>query len=92
MFFFLNHGISWKPFRSPSINHIIAPYDMMHSLTLTADALGLCPSCSLHKRLYNSFLASNHFLHHLITFANNLDPDQDRHNVCPDLDPNRLTF
>ena len=24
--------------------------------------------------------------HLLITFANSLDPDQDRQNVCPDLD------
>ena len=28
----------------------------------------------------------------LITFANSLDPDQDRQNVGPDLDPNRLTL
>ena len=27
----------------------------------------------------------------LITFANSLDPDQDRQNIGPDLDPNRLT-
>ena len=27
----------------------------------------------------------------LITFANSLDPDQARHNVGPDLDPNCLT-
>ena len=27
----------------------------------------------------------------LITFANSLDPDQDRHNVGPDLDPSCLT-
>ena len=26
----------------------------------------------------------------MIFFANNLDPDQDRQNVGPDLDPNRL--
>ena len=26
----------------------------------------------------------------LITFANSLDPDQDRQSVCPDLDPNCL--
>ena len=31
------------------------------------------------------------FCHLLITFANSLDPDQDRQNVGPDLDPNRLT-
>ena len=28
----------------------------------------------------------------LITFANSLDPDRDRLNVGPDLDPIRLTF
>ena len=28
----------------------------------------------------------------LITFANRLDPDQDRQNVGPDLDPNGLTL
>ena len=27
-----------------------------------------------------------------MTFANSLDPDQDRHSVGPDLDPNRLTI
>ena len=30
--------------------------------------------------------------HLLITFANSLDPDQDRHYVGPDLDPNCLTL
>ena len=38
---------------------------------------------------FNSFLASGDFL--LLTFANILDQDQDRQNVGPDLDPNRLT-
>ena len=28
----------------------------------------------------------------LITFANSLDPGQDRHSVGPDLDPNHLTL
>ena len=28
----------------------------------------------------------------LITFANSLDPDLDRHSVGPDLDPNHLTL
>ena len=28
----------------------------------------------------------------LITFANSLDPDQDRLNICPNLDPNHLTL
>ena len=38
----------------------------------------------------NSFLASSDLSYLLITFANNLDPDQDRHSVGPDLDPNSL--
>ena len=38
----------------------------------------------------NSFLCSGNFCRLLITFANNLDPDQDRQNVGPDLDPNNL--
>ena len=39
----------------------------------------------------NSFLVSRDFFGLLITFANSLDPDQDRQNVSPDLDPNCLT-
>ena len=39
-----------------------------------------------------SFLASDNFCCLLITFPNSLDPDQDRQNVGPDLDPNRLTL
>ena len=36
------------------------------------------------------FLASADVCPLLITFANSLDLDQDRHNVGPDLGPNRL--
>ena len=32
------------------------------------------------------------FCHLLITFANSLDQDQDRHSVGPDPDPNCLTL
>ena len=39
-----------------------------------------------------SFLASGGFCRPLITFANSLDPDQDRQNVGPDLDPKYLTL
>ena len=42
--------------------------------------------------IFNYFLASGDFFHLLITFANSLDPDQDRQNVGPDLDTNRLTL
>ena len=38
------------------------------------------------KKTLNSFLASGYFCHLLMTFANSLDPDQDRHFVSPDLD------
>ena len=38
----------------------------------------------------NFFLASGNFCLLLIAFANSLDPDQDRHKVGPDLDPNCL--
>ena len=41
---------------------------------------------------FNSFLASCDFYSLLITFAISLEPDQDRQNVGPDLDPNSLTF
>ena len=42
----------------------------------------------------NSFLASDNFCHRymLLTFANDLDPDQDEQNVRPDLNPNHLTL
>ena len=39
-----------------------------------------------------SFIASSNFCHLLITFANSYDPDQGRHDVGPDLDPNCLTL
>ena len=35
--------------------------------------------------------ASRDFCRLLIIFSNNLDPDQDRHSVGPDLDPNCWT-
>ena len=42
--------------------------------------------------ILDSFLASGNFCRLLIIFANSLDPDQDRHSVGPDLDPNCLTL
>ena len=52
-------------------------------------ALGPLDSCIC---MLNSFLASSNFNHLLIAFANSLDPDKDRQNVSPDLDPNHLTL
>ena len=43
-------------------------------------------------RYANSFLARGDFSHLLIYFVNSLDPDEDRQNVGPDLDPNSLTL
>ena len=40
----------------------------------------------------NFFLASGEFHSLLISFANSLEPDQDRQNVGPDLDTNHLTL
>ena len=40
--------------------------------------------------VYNSLPACDDFCRLLITFANSLDPDQDRQNVGPDLDLNCL--
>ena len=52
----------------------------------------MCVSGCHVNVLLNTFLASGDFCHLLITFANSLDPDQDRHYVCPDLDPNCETL
>ena len=38
--------------------------------------------------MLNSLVASGEFCCLLNIFANSLDPDQDRQNVGPDLDPN----
>ena len=40
----------------------------------------------------HSFLASCDFYHLLLTFANNLNPDQYQQTIGSDLDPNRLTL
>ena len=43
-------------------------------------------------KILNLFQTSGNFCCMLITFANSLDPDQDRPNVGSDLDPNSLTL
>ena len=48
-------------------------------------------ACYIVQRV-NSFLASDDLFRLLMIFVNSLDPDQDRQNVGPDLDPNRLTL
>ena len=49
------------------------------SITLAADD---------NSSFLNSFLASSNFCRLLKTFANSLDPDQDREDVGPDLGSN----
>ena len=54
-----------------------------------------CTGCSWQPLMclkIKFFLASSEFWRLLITFANSLEPDQDRQNVGHDLDPNRLTL
>ena len=46
----------------------------------------------LHDYLNDFFLAGRDFCCLLIIDANILDPDLDRQNVSPDLDPNRLAL
>ena len=46
------------------------------------------PTISLLGFDNNSLLAAGKFCRLLTNFANSLDPEQDRQNVGPDLDPN----
>ena len=46
----------------------------------------------LHSLCLSGSMLTGKFCRLLITLANNLDPDQDRQNVGPDMDPNRLTL
>ena len=48
-----------------------------------------CDFILLKKRSVSGNYLTPSFSHLLIIFANSLDPDQDRQNVGPDLDPNR---
>ena len=69
-----------------------------HKLKQTSSYSSFPWDCLAHSAVLenrgplNSFPASDDFCHLLITFANNLDPDQARQNVGPDLDPNCLTL
>ena len=66
--------------------------ELVSVVTVAGDASfrGSCMSVTFF--LVISFLASGDVCRLLITFANSLDPDQDRQNVGPDLDPNHLTL
>ena len=51
-----------------------------------------------HEKVYNLWpyidpcILNGDICSLLINFTNSIDPDQDQHNVGPDLDPNRLTL
>ena len=70
-------NISEDQGREPDNDNDIEPYEIVVSKA---------------NQIVNHFLASGEFCHLLRTFANSLEPDQDRHNVSPDLDPNCLTL
>ena len=48
--------------------------------------IGIFQNVLARDIFFNSFLTRGDFRDLLITFVNSLDPDQDRQNVCPDLD------
>ena len=66
------------------LNYVYTCISLRIVLTLTNDAdpdeMGLHCLPKYTQRVI-SFLASGHFFRLLITFANSLDPDQDRQNV-----------
>ena len=66
-------------------NQILIPYS---DIAFEAELLyGLYLNTIVH-----SFLVRGDVSRLLMKFANSLDLDQDRQNVGPDLDPNRLTL
>ena len=56
------------------------------------DDTTICAMHMVRMKLNILKVASGNFCCLLITFANSLDPEQDRQNVGPDLDPNCLTL
>ena len=52
----------------------------------------LCKYCKIIMPLRITLSVLVGTFHLLVIFANSLDPDQDRHNVGPDLDPNCLAL
>ena len=68
---------------------------MLHSHMMplpTLSVLNLNFFTQFQHHILNSLLANIDFCHLLMSFANTLDPDQDRQIVGPDLDSNYLTL
>ena len=80
------------------MQHLIGLYTVCLSIYLQLSSRKSCfPKIQLMYQLFvmskfNSFFASSDFCLLLIIFTNSLDPDQDRQNVGPDIDPNCLTL
>ena len=93
--FFQKHHQSVKQLDSSQTRHFVGPDRGPNCLKrLSADDTRRCVKCTNKlipdQNLSLSFLAT--FVVCLITFANSLDPDQDRHKVGPDLNLYCLTF
>ena len=65
------------------------PFEGLYSSSNEQQQHGLS---RIQSKIFNSLPASGEFCRLLITFPSSLDPDQDRQNVGPDLDPNYLTL
>ena len=80
---FLDHDLSFYFWIIEKIKKNLSTFDLSQGFSQK----GVSSSCSV----FNSLPTSGNFCNLLITFANNLDPDQARQNVGLDLDPNCLT-
>ena len=58
----------------------------MREQTTKVETGGLRVNLIIIAKMLNSFIVSNDFCHLLITFANSLDPDQDRQNASKPFD------
>ena len=74
------------------VGYFESPYLVYHEKVKTTRVSCDTDMLQCSKQPLNYFLASDDFCRLLAAFANSLDPDQDRQNVGPDLDPNLLTL
>ena len=90
----LSKMLEKKKVKEPSAWEVnMDPLDLKSDMLIKFKLAGTSNYQSSNYQVFtvkNFVLASSDFCHLLITFANSLDPDQDRQNVCPGLDPNHL--